>query len=286
MTDQSIISSPHKNFEEIKKIDENGIEYWEARELMPLLGYFKWSNFEKVVIKKAKTACKKSKQTIDYHFADVGKMIKIAVGTSRETTRKIQDYKLSRYACYLIAQNGDPQKQEIANAQTYFAVQTRRQEVFQQLEKSEQRLSLRGKVKTHNKELNTTAYRAGVKNFGKFNNAGYLGLYGMNAKSVQKKKRIGSDSVLDRAGATELAANLFRITQTDEKLKKEKIKGEGKATFTHIVVGQKVRKSIKDIGGTMPENLSPEPHIKQLEKQKRQLLKNRSNIKKLKAKGK
>ena len=286
MTDQALVLSPHKNFEEIKKIDENGIEYWEARELMPLLGYFKWSNFEKVVIKKAKTACKKSKQTIDYHFADVGKMIKIAVGTSRETTRKIQDYKLSRYACYLIAQNGDPQKQEIANAQTYFAVQTRRQEVFQQLEKSEQRLSLRGKVKTHNKELNTTAYRAGVKNFGKFNNAGYLGLYGMNAKSVQKKKRIGSDSVLDRAGATELAANLFRITQTDEKLKKEKIKGEGKATFTHIVVGQKVRKSIKDIGGTMPENLSPEPHIKQLEKQKRQLLKNRSNIKKLKAKGK
>ena len=286
MTDQALVLSPHKNFEEIKKIDENGIEYWEARELMPLLGYFKWSNFEKVVIKKAKTACKKSKQTIDYHFADVGKMIKIAVGTSRETTRKIQDYKLSRYACYLIAQNGDPQKQEIANAQTYFAIQTRRQEVFQQLEKSEQRLSLRGKVKTHNKELNTTAYRAGVKNFGKFNNAGYLGLYGMNAKSVQKKKRIGSDSVLDRAGATELAANLFRITQTDEKLKKEKIKGEGKATFTHIVVGQKVRKSIKDIGGTMPENLSPEPHIKQLEKQKRQLLKNRSNIKKLKAKGK
>ena len=235
MTDQSLISAPHKNFEEIKKIDENGIEYWEARELMPLLGYFKWSNFEKVVIKKAKIACRKSDQILNYHFADIGKMIKIAVGTSRETTRKIQDYKLSRYACYLIAQNGDPKKQEIANAQTYFAIQTRKQEIFQQLEKSEQRLSLRGKVKTHNKELNTTAYQAGVKNFGKFNNAGYLGLYGMKAKSVQKKK---------------------------------KIKGEGKATFTHIVVGQKVRKSIKDIGGTMPENLPPEPHIKQLEKQK------------------
>ena len=282
MIDQSLISAPHKNFEEIKKIDENGIEYWEARELMPLLGYAKWSNFEKVVIKKAKTTCEKSKQTIENHFADVGKMIKIAVGTPKETIRKVQDYKLSRYACYLIAQNGDPAKQEIANAQTYFAIQTRRQEIFQQLQKGEQRLSLRGKVKTHNKELNATAYQAGVKNFGKFNNAGYLGLYGMNAKSVQKKKRIGSDSVLDRAGATELAANLFRITQTDEKLKREKTKGEGKATFTHIVVGQKVRKSIKDIGGTMPEELLPEPNIKQLEKQKRQLLKSQSSAKKLK----
>jgi len=281
VTDQSIISAPHKNFEKIKKLDENGIEYWEARELMPLLGYTRWENFEKV-ISKSKESSKKSDQTISNHFLDITKMVLIGSGAKR----KRKDYKLSRYACYLIAQNGDPQKQEIANAQTYFAIQTRRQEVFQQLEKSEQRLSLRGKIKTHNKELNTTAYRAGVKNFGKFNNAGYLGLYGMKAKSVQKKKRIDSDNVLDRAGATELAANLFRITQTDEKLKKEKIKGEGKATFTHIVVGQKVRKSIKDIGGTMPEDLSPEPHIKQLEKQKRQLLKNRSNIKKLKTKGK
>ncbi len=282
MTDRSLISAPHKNFEEIKKIDENGVEYWEARELMILLGYLKWSNFEKIVIKKAKIACNKSSQVTEDHFADIGKMIKIAAGTLKETERKIQDYKLSRYACYLIAQNGDPSKQEIANAQTYFAIQTRRHELFQQLEEGEQRLSLRGKVKTHNKELNTTAYQAGVKNFGRFNNAGYSGLYGMSAKSVQKKKGIGSDSVLDRAGAVELAANLFRITQTDEKLRREKVKGEGRATFAHTVVGQKVRKSIKDIGGTMPEDLPPETHIKQLEKQKRQLLKKQPSAEKLK----
>lgn len=268
------INTPHKNFEEIKKIDENGVEYWEARELMPLLEYDKWSNFENVVIEKAKTACKNSGQEINYHFADIGKMIKIASGTAKETNRTIKDYKLSRYACYLIAQNGDSSKRAVATAQTYFALQTRRQEIFQQLPENEQRLFLRGEVKTHNKTLNTTAFNAGVKNFGKFNNAGYLGLYGMNKRSVQRKKRIGDDDVLDRAGATELAANLFRITQTDEVLKKEKIKGEGLATFKHIVVGQKVRKSIQDIGGTMPEDLPPEPHIKELEKQQKKLLKN------------
>src|SRR3989338_561066 len=258
MRDNLILGAPHKNFEQIKKIDESGVEYWEARELMPLLGYQKWSNFENVVIKKAKIACKNSKQSIKNHFADVGKMIKIATGTPQEASRKVKDYKLSRYACYLIAQNGDPTKEAVSQAQTYFAVQTRRQEIFQQLPEGEQRLFLRGEVKTHNKALNTTAYSAGVKNFGKFNNAGYLGLYGMNKSSVQIRKKIGKDDVLDRAGGTELAANLFRITQTDEKLKREKIKGEGRATFSHIVVGQKVRKSIKDIGGTMPEDLPPE----------------------------
>lgn len=214
-----------------------------------------------------------SEQSVRNHFVEANKMIKIATGTVKETTRLIQDYKLSRYACYLIAQNGDPTKKPVATAQTYFAIQTRRQEIFQQLNVGEQRLFLRGEVKTHNKELNTTAYSAGVKNFGKFNNAGYLGLYGMKKSSVQLKKKIGKDDVFDRAGATELAANLFRITQTDEKLKRERIKGEGKATFAHIVVGQKVRKSIKDIGGTMPEDLSPEPHIKELERlQKKQLI--------------
>lgn len=284
MTDDIIIKAPHKYFEDIKKIDENGIEYWEARELMPLFGYEKWSNFESIVIEKAKTSCRNSGQRIKDHFADVGKMIKIAVGSSKETTRQIRDYKLSRYACYLIAQNGDPSKKEIALAQTYFAIQTRKQEIFQQLSQSGQRLYLRGEVKTHNKELNATAFNAGVKNFGKFNNAGYLGLYGMNKKTVQQKKGLGDDDVLDRAGATELAANLFRVTQTDEKLKREKIKGEGRATFAHIVVGQKVRKSIQDIGGTMPENLPPEPHIKKLERERKKLLKNSDDAKKLKDK--
>lgn len=271
MKDVSIPNAPHRNFEDIKKIDENGVEYWEARELMPLLEYTDWRNFNGIIF-KAKEACRNSRQTIENHFVDINKMIKIALGTVKETTRYIPDHRLSRYACYLVAQNGDSSKKAIATAQTYFAIQTRKQEVFQQLNKGEQRLFLRGEVKTHNKELNATAYDAGVKNFGKFNNAGYLGLYGMNKKNVQQRKFIGKDDVLDRAGSTELAANLFRITQTDEKLKKEAIKGEGRATFAHITVGEKVRKSIKDIGGTMPEDLAPEPHIKELEKlQKKQL---------------
>ena len=255
----------------IKKIDEYGVEYWEARELMPLLDYSDWKNFEPI-ISKAQKACINSEQAVENHFSEIGKMVEIGSGSQR----RIRDYKLSRYACYLIAQNGDPSKRAIANAQTYFAIQSRRQEIFQQMDLGEQRLFLRGEVKIHNKSLNATAYKAGVSNFGKFNNAGYLGLYGMHKKSVQNRKGIGNDDVLDRAGSTELAANLFRITQTDEKLKREKIKGEGKATFAHIIVGQKVRKSIKDIGGTMPEDLFPEPHIKKLKKKQQSLFKTQS----------
>jgi DNA-damage-inducible protein D len=265
MDNDLILNAPHKSFEEIKKFDDDGNEFWEARELMRILGYEEWRKFLGV-IEKAKKSCSESGQDIENHFVRSDKKIKIAKGTSKEAARNIVDYKLSRYACYLIAQNGDSRKKAIATAQTYFAIQTRRQEIFQDLNPGEQRLFLRGEVKTHNKELTSTAARAGVKNFGKFNNAGYLGLYGMHKKSVQIKKSIGEDDVLDRAGATELAANLFRITQTNEKLKKEKIKGEGRASFTHIVVGQKVRKSIKDIGGTMPEDLPAEPHIKEIKK--------------------
>jgi DNA-damage-inducible protein D len=267
------LKSPSKHFEEIKKIDENGVEYWEARELMPFLGYKKWENFENIAIKKAIISCKKSNQTVKYHFADIGKMIIIARGTKRQTERKVKDYKLSRYACYLIAQNGDSKKKEIANAQTYFAVQTRKQEIFEGLSDVEQRLFLRGKIKVHNKELNSTAQKVGVKNFGRFHDAGYLGLYGMHKKSLQKKKGIGKDDILDRAGATELAANLFRITQTDDKIRNEKIKGEGHATFAHLIVGQKVRKTIKEIGGTMPEELPIEGNIKKIKIGKEKLLK-------------
>lgn len=263
------LKSPSKHFEEIKKIDENGVEYWLARELMPFLGYKKWDNFEKVAIKKAQIACKKSLQSVKYHFADVGNLVVVGSGAKRNK----RDYKLSRYACYLIAQNGDSKKVEIATAQTYFAIQTRKQEIFQSLDETEQRLFLRGKIKVHNKELNSTAQSAGVKNFGKFHDAGYLGLYGMHKKTLQKKKGIGKDDVLDRAGATELAANLFRITQTDDKIRNEKIKGEGHATFAHLIVGQKVRKTIAEIGGTMPENLPIEPDIKKVKIRDQKLIK-------------
>ena len=277
MANESLISSPHKDFEGIKKIDENGFEYWEARELMPLLGYEKWSNFEHIVIEKAKSSCSNSGQRIEDHFADIGKMIRIAVGSPKETTRQIRDYKLSRYACYLIAQNGDTSKKEIALAQTYFAIQTRKQEVFQQLAENEKRLFVRGEIKDHNKKLFATAKQAGVNNFGRFNNAGYEGLYGMRKDQIQKKKGIGKDDVLDRAGATELAANLFRITQTDEKIRNENIKGDYKASNTHFEVGKKVRETIREIGGTMPETLKPEKNIKELEKERKKLLKSNPN---------
>jgi DNA-damage-inducible protein D len=268
---------PAKNFESIKKINEQGFEYWEARELMGLLGYDQWRNFE-TVIEKAKEACKNSKQEVKYHFVDAGKMIKIAKNTTREASRKIKDYNLSRYACYLMAQNGDPRKQEIATAQTYFAVQTRKQEMSQQLTENQKRLYVRQEVKKHNVKLFETAKQAGVNNFGKFNNYGYLGLYGLMVEDIKKKKAIGKDDILDRAGATELAANLFRITQTDEQLHTKNIKGEEKANTTHFSVGREIRNTIEKIGGTMPENLPVQKHIKEIEKEERKQLKRGKKI--------
>lgn len=278
MTDDITIKAPHKHFEDIKKIDENGVEYWEARELMPLLDYTRWENFEKVIA-KAKEACINSGQDIISHFLEATKMVSLGSGAKRET----REYRLSRYACYLIAQNGDSSKQAIATAQTYFAIQTRKQEVFQQLAENEKRLFVRGEIKDHNKKLFATAKQAGVNNFGRFNNAGYEGLYGMRKDQIQKKKNIGNDDVLDRAGTTELAANLFRITQTDEKIRNESIKGDYKASNTHFEVGKEVRQTIRKIGGTMPEELKPEKHIKELEKERKRLLK-ANDTKKLQSK--
>lgn len=264
MVKEIILTGPTKDFENIKKINEQGIEYWEARELMPLLGYIEWRKFEGV-IDRAKDACKISNQKIADHFVGAAKMVKLGSGS----IRKIENYNLSRYACYLIAQNGDPRKMEIATAQTYFAVQTRKQEIFEQLGEANKRLFIRSEVKKHNKKLFDTAKQAGVSNFGKFNNFGYLGLYGLDAEQIKERKRIGKDDILDRAGATELAANLFRITQTDEKIGKENIKGEGKANIAHFHVGKEVRETIKRINGTMPENLLPETHIKKIAKIKK-----------------
>lgn len=262
MSEVIMPSSPHKDFESIKKIDENGIEYWEARELMPLLGYAQWRAFEDVISRAAK-ACINSGQDVDNHFARSSKMVEIGSNTVRE----VVNYKLDRYACYLVGQNGDSKKPEIATAQTYFAIQTRRQEVFEQLSEAEKRLFIRGEVSDSNKKLFKTARRAGVTKFGLFNDAGYKGLYGMPLSDIERRKGIKKGELLDKAGSTELAANLFRITQTDEKIKKDSVYGGEAASRTHFMVGGKVRQTIKDIGGILPEELPPEKHIKEIKKE-------------------
>ncbi len=260
------------DFEKIKHVDKNGIEYWVARELMSLLEYTEWRNFDSVVT-KAQQACFNSGQVVENHFVDITKMVQIGSNTVRE----VKDWKLDRYACYLVAQNGNPQKKVIANAQTYFATQTRKQEVDSLLIDDEKRLFVRGQVKEHNKNLFSTAKRAGVHNFGHFNDMGYKGLCGMGVSNLKEKKGVGKDDILDRAGITELAANLFRITQTDEKIQKENIQGEGRVSMTHYTVGSKVRDAIEKIGGTKPEDLLPETHIKELEKHQRRQLKKSSS---------
>ncbi len=268
MANEIVVASLNEDFESIKKIDKNGIEYWEARELMPILGYAKWQNAEEVIARAAR-ACINSGQLVDNHFTGFSKMVKIG----SDSVREVRNWKLDRYACYLIAQNGDSKKSEIALAQTYFAIQTRKQEIFEQLTEADKRLFIRGEVTAENKKLFSTAKRAGVTKFGSFNDAGYRGLYGRPLNEIEKKKSIRKGELLDRAGKTELAANLFRITQTDEKIKKDNIKGNDQASRTHFMVGGKVRQTIKDIGGTTPENLSPERHIKELKSEKKKSLK-------------
>lgn len=268
MSDEIMPSAPHRDFEGIKKIDENGVEYWEARELLPILGYENWQKAEEVIARAAR-ACLNSGQSVDNHFNRSVKMVEIGSNTVRE----VKDYRLDRYACYLVAQNGDPNKPAIAQAQTYFAIQTRRQEIFEQLPDVEKRLFIRNEVSDYNKKLFKTAKGAGVSQFGLFNDAGYRGLYEMSLGETEHKKGIGKGELLDRAGSTELAANLFRITQTDEKLKKDNIQGEQSAARAHFMVGRKVRDAIKEIGGTTPEYLPVEKHIKEVKRDIRQLAK-------------
>jgi DNA-damage-inducible protein D len=253
----------HPDFEAIKQVSPYGAEYWSARELSKLLGYSRWENFE-IAVKRGITSCKQIGQDPTNHFRDITIMTTIGSGAKRQ----IKDYVLSRFACYLIAQNGDPSKTEIAQAQAYFAVSTRAFEIHQLREEQQERLRLREQITENNKALADAAIKAGVltKNFGVFQNAGYKGLYGgMNVEEIKRKKSIGEkEDVLDRMGRSELAANDFRITQTEEKLRNDQVIGQTKAIETHFEVGQKVRKAIKDIGGTMPEEIPSEPSIKPL----------------------
>ena len=256
-------------FENIKHIDDNGNEYWLARELQRILEYKQWRRFENV-INKSKIACNNSNISVDNHFANVGKMVDIGSNTKRETS----DYMLSRYACYLIAQNGDPRKEVIALAQTYFATQTRKQELsekeYGELTEEEKRFYQRDLTRKGNYSLNIAARNAGVKNFDKFHNAGSKGLYnGETANDIAKRKKLRyREDILDNMGSEELAANLFRITQTESKLKKDNIQGGNNANKTHYNIGKNIREVIKKNGGTMPEKLpTPEKSLKEIEKE-------------------
>ena len=259
-------------FEQIKQTDEKGNEYWAARQLAKVLEYSDFRNFS-TVIAKAKEACKNSGQPVENHLVDFNEMVPIGSCAYRE----MESVKLSRYACYLIVQNADPGKEVVALGQTYFAIQTRIQEIRQMDEynrldnEDEKRLFLRNELAKHNTQLAAVAKQAGVIDsidYAIFQNHGYMGLYGgLDAKGIHVKKGLKkSQQILDHMGSTELAANLFRATQTEDKLRKENIKGKQNANKTHLEVGKKVRQTIKELGGTMPENLPVEDSIKKLER--------------------
>ena len=268
-----------KMFKDIKHIDENGNEYWLARELQTVLDYSQWRRFESV-IEKAKITCHNSNINVDEQFANVGKLSK----RSNNAIVEITDYKLSRYACYLIAQNGDSRKEVIALAQTYFAIQTRKQELsekeYSELTEDEKRLYRRNQARKGNYNLNQTAVKSGVKDLARFHNSGYKGLYnGETANDIAKRKKLRyREDILDNMGSDELIANLFRISQTEQKLKNDNIEGEQNANQTHYEVGKKIRKTIEELGGTMPEDLpTPEKSLKELEKENKKLETNKSN---------
>ncbi len=269
----------NKTFDEIKHINESGIEYWYARELMISLGYSSWDKF-KNVIERAIISCKNSKSIANEHFSQLGKSLEMPNGAKKYVEN--YDYMLTRYACYLIAQNGSPKKKQIALAQTYFAIQTRKQEIAEKeyglLTEDEKRFYQRNLTKKGNYSLNKAAKDAGVKNFDKFHNSGYKGLYnGETAGDIAKRKGLRyREDILDNMGSEELAANLFRITQTESRLRRDNIQGENEANRTHNRIGKIVRNAIKKAGGTMPEELpTPPKSLKQLEKESKKSL-NRS----------
>lgn len=267
----------HASFENCRRLDEAGNEYWSARELSKLLEYSEYRHFQPV-INKAKESCQNSGLDHSDHFEDILGMVDIGSGAQR----KVPDVRLSRYACYLIVQNGDPSKPVIANGQTYFAIQTRRQELedseqFTSLSEDEKRLAIRKELAAHNKYLAAAAQDAGVESpqdYAIFQDHGYRGLYGgLGAKGIHAKKGLKkSHKILDYMGSTELAANLFRATQAEEKLRRDKTQGKRQANQTHFEVGQKVRQTIGELGGTMPENLpTPDKSVKQVENAQKKL---------------
>jgi len=263
MAKKEIVAYSQQTFENIKRTDENGTEFWYARELQKALEYTEYGKFLPV-IEKAIEACRKTGFDEGNHFAHMSEMVRIGSGAER----KMDSYKLSRYACYLIVMNGDPRKKVIALGQTYFAVKTRQKEISDatdQLSEDEKRLAIRDEVTIRNKFLASSAKSAGVEtpaDYAVFQNRGYQGLYnGLGMKDIHKRKGLKkNEQILDHIGATELAANWFRITQTDDKLRRENIKGKELANETHFAVGKKVRQTIAELGGTMPENL-PTPQI-------------------------
>ena len=264
----------NKSFEDIKHMDENGIEYWYARELQLVLDYKEWRKFEGVV-RRAMKACENSDINALDHFVGADKTIQMPKGA----TKSIKEYKLTRYACYLIAQNGDSRKEVIALAQTYFAIQTRKQEISEKeyslLTEDEKRFYQRNLTRKGNYSLNQAAKNAGVKNFDKFHNSGYKGLYnGETADDIAKRKGLRyREDILDNMGSEELAANLFRITQTESKLKRDNISTEKEANRTHYNIGKNIREVIAKNGGTMPEDLpTPKKSLKQLEKENKKSL--------------
>ncbi|MCE8951708.1 DNA damage-inducible protein D [Bacteroides thetaiotaomicron] len=276
----SDIEKQHNSiFEQIRRIDENGNEFWSARDMAKVLEYSEYRHFVPV-IEKAKEACRNSGQNFMDHFEDYLDMIEIGKGGKRP----VDSVKLSRYACYLIIQNADPSKEIVANGQTYFAVQTRIAEIKQMDEynylstEDEKRLFLRNELAKHNAQLASAAKDAGVldsKDYAIFQNYGYKGLYGgLDAKAIHTHKGLKkSQKILDHMGSTELAANLFRATQTEDKLRREQIQGKQKANQTHYQVGAKVRQTIKELGGTMPEDLPTVESIKSIEKKEQKKLK-------------
>ena len=275
--DSNQVAQLKNMFDDLAHTTEDGVEFWYARELQIALEYTQWRRFNDT-IERAKLACENSGQDINLHFANVGKSSHMPNGGERI----IADYMLSRYACYLIVQNGDPRKKVIALGQTYFAVKTRQQELiehFDELDETHKRLAIRREMAEHNKMLVAAAKDAGVETpieYATFQNFGYMGLYGgLKAADIHKRKNLkDNQNILDHMGYEELAANLFRATQTEAKLRRDNIQGKAAANKTHYDVGSKVRQTIKDLGGTMPEDLpTPEKSIKELEREERKKLK-------------